>query len=76
MITKSEENRIPTNVSLQWFVEAIHSLDLTRIPLDRRSDAMHEHLMRIMSHTINDPQTQQKLNQAIETMEFRKKMAL
>jgi hypothetical protein len=76
MITKSEENRIPTNVSLQWFVEAIHSLDLTRIPLDRRSDAMHEHLMRIMAHTINDPQTQQKLNQAIETMEFRKKMAL
>lgn len=76
MITKSEENRIPTNVSLQWFVEAIQSLDLTRIPLDRRSDAMHEHLMRIMAHTIDDPQTQQQLNQAIETMEFRKKMAL
>lgn len=76
MITKSEENRIPTNVSLQWFVEAIHSLDLTRIPLDRRSDAMHEHLMRIMAHTIDDHQVQQQLNQAIETMEFRKKMAL
>ncbi len=76
MITKSFDHRIPTNVSLQWFVEAIQSLDLTRIPLDRRSDAMHEHLMRIMAHTINDPQTQQKLNQAIETMEFRKKMAL
>ena len=76
MITKSEENRIPTNVSLQWFVEAIHSLDLTRIPLDRRSDAMHEHLMRIMAHPIDDPQAQQQLNQAIETMEFRKKMAL
>lgn len=74
MISKSFDHRIPTNISLQWFVEAIHSLDLSRVPLNRRSDAMHEHLMRIMAHTIDDPQLQQQLNQAIESMEFRKKM--
>ena len=76
MITKREEQRIPTDVSLQWFTEAVQSLDLSLIPVNRRADAMHEHLMRIMAHTIQDPVIQRELNQSIETMEFRKRMAL
>lgn len=76
MITKAEEQRLPTSISLQWFVEAMQTLDLSRVPLDQRSNAVHEHLMRIMAHTVDDPTAQKQLQAAVESMEFRRSLML
>lgn len=76
LIHNHSNERLATNVSLPWFVEAIQSLDMSQIPPNRRSDAMHEHLMRIMAHSIDDPQIQADLHKAIESMQFRKSLTI
>lgn len=55
--TKSTEdggNRIPSDISLRGFAEAVASFDLDAVPHHRRKEALRAHVLKIVSMRAQD----------------------
>ena len=54
VINKEKEAHL-SKIGVQEFGEAMKKLDLSSVPLEKRSKAIKDHLMGIMSETILNP---------------------
>ena len=54
VVNKEKEAHL-SKIGVQEFGEAMKKLDLSSIPLEKRADAIKDHLMGIMAETILSP---------------------
>lgn len=61
-VNNIQKDALESNMSVHEFGNAMKQLNLSDVPTERRSDAIKDHLMRIMADTIVDKNKAQEIH--------------
>lgn len=54
-VINKQAEAIPSKISVENFGKAMKQLDLSTVPLEKKADAIKDHLMGIMSENVLSP---------------------